>query len=312
MVLRNGDAFHGRFIEGLFEGSGTYTYGNSPDINPQEPPLDSTPAMSISATPNTMHIRSLLSNDQTRNASPMNFRGQLLQYKGNFHQGSKSGHGELFYRNGDSYCGQFRDNKFQGQGIYHSKSLDTESDISKYEGNWQNGYREGFGVLTYQNGDIYQGTFVGDLRQGPGEYFYQNQHSGGPFEKIQANFEDDEPNGDSVMTYKNGDLYNGTCLGESKHGYGVLKFSGSNEIFIEYKGNFVNDCFGGSGIMCFKNGDIFSGEWEKGAINGRGVYNYSSRHKKFAKYDGDFVEFQKIGPGKLWFKNGDTYVGQFE
>jgi hypothetical protein len=259
-----------------------------------------------------MHIRSLTSNDQTRNASPMNFRGQLLQYKGNFHQGSKSGHGELFYRNGDSYCGQFRDNKFQGQGIYRSKSLDNESGISKYEGNWQNGYRQGFGILTYQNGDIYQGTFVCDLRQGPGEYFYQNQHYGGPLEKIQANFEDDEPNGDSVMTYKNGDLYNGTCLGESKHGYGVLKFSGSNEIFIEYKGNFVNDCFGGSGIMCFKNGDIFSGEWKKGAINGRGVYNYCSLHKKFAKYDGDFVEFQKIGPGKLWFKNGDTYVGQFE
>ena len=35
-----------------------------------------------------------------------------------------------------------------------------------YEGDWQEGKRHGQGVMTYDNGDVYTGTYFNDIKKG--------------------------------------------------------------------------------------------------------------------------------------------------
>jgi hypothetical protein len=50
----------------------------------------------------------------------------------------------------------------QGEGSY------TYADGSKYHGQWQNDEKNGQGKLVYPSQDVFEGQFVGGLRQGNG------------------------------------------------------------------------------------------------------------------------------------------------
>ena len=53
-----------------------------------------------------------------------------------------------------------------GQGIMYYKNGD------KYEGEWRNDRREGPGTLRYANGDLYIGTWFEDTMEGRGFFRY--------------------------------------------------------------------------------------------------------------------------------------------
>jgi hypothetical protein len=44
-----------------------------------------------------------------------------------------------------------------------------------YEGQWNDGKRNGYGVLTKRNGDHFEGHWVNDLREGQGSYYYSSK-----------------------------------------------------------------------------------------------------------------------------------------
>ena len=44
----------------------------------------------------------------------------------------------------------------------------------KYDGAWLNGLQDGYGVMTFKSGDIYQGEFQENLPHGKGEFMYTN------------------------------------------------------------------------------------------------------------------------------------------
>lgn len=44
-------------------------------------------------------------------------------------------------------------------------------DGTKYEGQFVNGKMDGRGVMTYNNGDVYDGMFKNNLKHGEGEHF---------------------------------------------------------------------------------------------------------------------------------------------
>jgi len=46
------------------------------------------------------------------------------------------------------------------------------TDGTVYEGMWENGKRHGAGTLFLANGDVYQGDYALDLKDGPGTFFY--------------------------------------------------------------------------------------------------------------------------------------------
>lgn len=55
----------------------------------------------------------------------------------------------------------------------YSYSTITTSNFS-YQGEYRNGMREGRGVLTFNNGDVYVGEFLMNKRQGQGRYTYKS------------------------------------------------------------------------------------------------------------------------------------------
>eukprot|EP01119_Soliformovum_irregulare_P024948 TRINITY_DN9083_c0_g1_i1.p1 TRINITY_DN9083_c0_g1~~TRINITY_DN9083_c0_g1_i1.p1 ORF type:complete len:738 (-),score=215.19 TRINITY_DN9083_c0_g1_i1:14-1966(-) len=85
-------------------------------------------------------------------------------YVGNFKDMKRSGFGKLMLHNGNYYEGDFADDKMHGCGIYKWANKDV------YEGGFKNGARCGFGTMTYANGNTYIGQWRENDRTGTGEW----------------------------------------------------------------------------------------------------------------------------------------------
>ena len=92
------------------------------------------------------------------------------KYVGEFKQGSvvektgeRNGQGFLYdYETENIYFGEFKNDKFDGQGTY------VWVDGTKYVGEWKDNKKHGEGNLTRANGDTYVGEFKEDLPHGQG------------------------------------------------------------------------------------------------------------------------------------------------
>lgn len=41
--------------------------------------------------------------------------------------------------------------------------------VSRYEGEWENGVKQGKGTYTFASGDVFEGNYVANKRHGPGK-----------------------------------------------------------------------------------------------------------------------------------------------
>ena len=96
--------------------------------------------------------------------------------------------GELVWKNGNKYIGNFVDNKMTGKGIkiFVNKNVYAGGDWV-YEGDFINGIFHGNGFMKYANGDVYEGEWKDDERFGKG-----------------------------IMRYANGDVYEGEWKNDKK------------------------------------------------------------------------------------------------
>ena len=67
--------------------------------------------------------------------------------------------GKAWYKNGDTYEGEFVYGKKEGKGTY------TRPDGGKYDGYWKNGKKDGKGTMTWSDG-VYDGVYEGYWREG--------------------------------------------------------------------------------------------------------------------------------------------------
>ena len=141
-----------------------------------------------------------------------------------------------------------------------------------YEGEWKNDLREGRGVLKFSNGDFYEGEWKNDLREGRG-----------------------------VLKFSNGDNYEGEWKNNFREGKGVLKFSNGDK----YDGEWKKDLREGSGMLRFSNGDLYDGEWKNDLREGSGMF----RNSDWDIYDGEWKNDLREGRGVLKLSNGDKYEG---
>lgn len=135
--------------------------------------------------------------------------------------------GEYRFPNGDLYVGDFKDDKFDGQGEWRSASFvksqqsEEEPDVSSpdsvkrpsaaidvYKGSWKAGKRHGPGEAKLRCGDVYTGEFLNDAIHGFGKYHFSN-----------------------------GDLYNGQFAQGLIHGVGEYTFAASGKVLL---GEFAN------------------------------------------------------------------------
>ena len=61
-------------------------------------------------------------------------------------------------------------NKYKGNIIDGIGEMDYF--IGKYEGNFKNGIKEGYGRMIYKNGDLFDGNWKNDIKEGDGRLIY--------------------------------------------------------------------------------------------------------------------------------------------
>ena len=124
---------------------------------------------------------------------------QILQradgkYIGQVVNGLAMGKGTCYFINGDSYEGDWKNNKEEGKGIYRYKSGDI------YEGDFKNDIRHGKGIYYYINGDRYEGDFKNGKREGQGIIYRSNG------DRMMGDYSNDKPIGKHVVLTRNGDV----------------------------------------------------------------------------------------------------------
>ena len=73
------------------------------------------------------------------------------------------------YEDGTFYIGQYQNNLPNGKGTFYYPNGNI-----CYEGDFFNGFREGFGKYNYQDGSFYIGQWKNNLRNGKGTFYYPN------------------------------------------------------------------------------------------------------------------------------------------
>ncbi len=177
-------------------------------------------------------------------------------------------------------------------------SVVTFPDGDRYEGEFKDGLFHGWGVYYYRNGDRYEGEFVNDMKSGRGTMTHRNG------DKYVGEFKDDMKEGRGSFLYVSGDRYVGTFANDMRSGKGTIVYQTGNK----YSGDFRNGLKHGNGIFRFDNGDIYKGEFSEDIRHGNGTYIYSGG----ARYIGQFVEGKRQGKGRYVYEGGEEYLGEFK
>jgi len=77
--------------------------------------------------------------------------------KGDISMIKKNGKGKLLRTNGNQYEGEWKDNKYHGQGI-----LIIKASGERYDGKWENNMRNGKGTNYFADGTSKEGIWKND------------------------------------------------------------------------------------------------------------------------------------------------------
>lgn len=156
-------------------------------------------------------------------------------------------------------------------------------------------------ILNYENGDRYEGDVENGLRDGFGVYFYSNGKS-----SYSGQWLKDEKDGWGLAEDLDGKMKvqswsNGKLVKE----FNYVEISSEN-------GNYVGgiNSLGekeGFGIYNWKNGDEYIGEWSRGIKEGNGDYTWSNG----ARYSGEWQADKFNGEGTFVWPDGDKYFGNW-
>mmetsp|Transcript_83372 Transcript_83372/g.232505 ORF Transcript_83372/g.232505 Transcript_83372/m.232505 type:complete len:300 (+) Transcript_83372:101-1000(+) len=168
-------------------------------------------------------------------------------YEGQWRWNNASGHGRFQYKeHHTSYIGQWRRSMAHGEGVYR----DNEH---VYYGNWVNDEQDGKGVETWNDGEHYEGEFVGGTKHGYGVY----QSKDGS--KSEGAWKDGLMNGpgDVIGTDHN---FKGTWVASHKSGMGKCEWHDGRK----YEGQYAKDHRDGFGVFTWADGNTQTGFWHNG------------------------------------------------
>ena len=135
-------------------------------------------------------------------------------YEGNFVSEKPNGKGTMDYGNGDKFVGNFKEGQEDGDGILYKKNVLQNvtylngkakvkenqivigGNIPKVDGCIQGDCYNGFGIITFESGNRYEGNFVYGVKQGEGKFYF----AGGNV--FSGNFKDNSYT-DGTFTYAN-------------------------------------------------------------------------------------------------------------
>jgi hypothetical protein len=206
------------------------------------------------------------------------YKGKTTYTSGDIHDGelnkdgSATGQGTYFWKDGQRFNGEFKEGKINGQGTL------TYINGDSYEGNFKNGIKEGKGKMVYSTGDSYDGDWKNDKYEGKGKYVYSDgDYYVGDFKNGMS-----EGKGKEVKT--DGGYYDGEWKNDKKEGKGkIVKTDGTS-----YYGDFKNGKFEGNGKFVSSDGGYYDGEWKNGEMAGKGTVT-DKNGKKYLTESGNIV-----------------------
>ena len=173
-------------------------------------------------------------------------------YEGEFKDDKFHGHGVFKVADGDSYEGEYKDDKMHGHGVFKFTSGNS------YEGEWKDDKYHGHGVFKWADGDSYEGEYKDDNKHGHGVYKWDGN-------SYEGEWKDGNQHGHGVYKGADGDSYEGEYKDGKYYGHSVFKYANGDS----YEGEFEDGKQHGHGVKCLANGEIeHDGEWKGGEPEG--------------------------------------------
>jgi hypothetical protein len=158
----------------------------------------------------------------------------------------------------------------------NSASVIPGQSLAVYQGPYNfYGERDGHGVMTWDNGDVYTGDF-----------FNGNRHGSG------------------TLVFADGSEYVGEWECNTQHGIGTRRWNNGDC----YTGQYKNGKRTGEGRFYFSNGDMYTGQWVAGVMEGFGRYYYASGQR----FEGNFCHGKRKGKGKLQRTDGSLDISVYQ
>ncbi len=219
-------------------------------------------------------------------------------YSGGWVEGRRNGYGDMYFANEDSYFGDWEDDDFCGLGTYtfgqsgdiyygewkgglqHGLGSYTSKEY-EYVGNWEEGWINGKGRITYANQDFYEGDFVENELYGQGYYQFHNGNS------YEGEFVDGKFNGLGIFRFADGNVYEGEFEDGKIKGDGTLYYiEGEDTISITANWDGSNN-FPKEASVLFGNGDLYEGELINGFPTENGTWTTEAErtNPQFDVYD---------------------------
>jgi hypothetical protein len=203
----------------------------------------------------------------------------------------------LTHKNRKSCKNKQKHNIIIGGDIAHYENGDI------YDGEFQNNMRNGNGKMIYSNGDIYIGDWVNNKRQGHGKISFVFED--GDVVTYEGNWNNDVHANVGIITETNGDVYTGQLNDQDNaNGKGSMDFENGDK----YRGKWKNNQMEGQGSMIYANGDKYIGNWINNEKSGKGTMLYANNGDK---YKGDWQQDKINGKGIIAYSNGHSYEGEF-
>jgi len=214
------------------------------------------------------------SNNEPKNGNHYLSLGFESWYKGNFVNDKYDGEGNLTIWT-DSfdrkiYIGMFKDNKFNGYGVY--QYINSNKQFIEYKGQWMSNQRHGQGALTIDNYFKYEGQWKNDIFYGKGKLTIKEKTVKETSRKWKKKIIKN-------VIYGLQPRYNTYAF--AYQFLGVKFENNTNHITYEYEGDFKDHKMSGFGkryIVADKenNASISVGEFKDGQLNGYITYIYTT------------------------------------
>lgn len=193
------------------------------------------------------------------------------------------------------YEGEFQDGLREGSGV----CVYVNNGHHMYEGEWQRGREHGKGVLMTANREVlFDGEFVEGKIHGRGTYYFLQ-----PKHVYSGDWRENARSGHGVYLLADGSRYEGEWRDNQRSGKGRFECADGSV----YDGDWLKGQRHGRGRLKLASGLTYEGQWSANEFDGRGVCTYADGQR----YEGLWKAGKKDGRGTLLFPNGASYEGRF-
>ena len=204
---------------------------------------------------------------------------QTAKYTGQWLEGKPNGKGNMIWPDGKFYMGDFRKGLFHGKGKYSMSQNMEDGSMDIYEGQFEEGQFNGYGVLSFGNSDRYEGEWLKGQRHGHGKFYLTHDN--------------------------NYSVYIGEWANGKRSGFGI---ENSTEAEKSYHGMWREDIREGQGLTITTRDEYCACHFKENTLSGRGFII----NGKGKSYEGWLAGMMVLnGTGELRLSDGTVMSGLF-